>query len=114
MVRAGTSLLTRLAYSRVEYVTWVMRDLADQANWSVDAYRGMTSDAHPNLLRCVEQSSHIEMLLWAAVVGIATSSVEAVRTQYASRVLTLARSLDVVDLRNSWKRYNMVRSLCHH
>ena len=90
----------------LQYTTWVMRDLATKASSSVDAYRNVTSHAHPNLLRCVRKSSQAhEMLLWAAVVGIATSSDEAVRIQYASRVLNLARSLEVVDLRNSWKKY---------
>ena len=89
-----------------QYMTWVMRDLATRASSSVDAYRNITSHAHPNLLRCVEQSSQAhEMLLWAVAVGIATSSDEPARIQYASRGLNLARTLDVVDLRNSWKRY---------
>ena len=90
----------------LQYTTWVMRDLATKASSSVDAYRNVTSHAHPNLLRCVEQSSQAhEMLLWAAVVGIATSSDEAARIQYASRALNLARSLDIVDLRCSWRSH---------
>ncbi|ETN44816.1 uncharacterized protein HMPREF1541_09691 [Cyphellophora europaea CBS 101466] len=90
----------------LQYTTWVMRDLATKASSSVDAYRNVTSHAHANLLRCVEQSSQAhEMLLWAAVMGITTSADEVARVLYASRGLSLARSLDVVDLRDSWKRY---------
>ena len=90
----------------LQYTTWVMRDLATRASSSVGAYLNVASHAQPNLLRCVEQSSQArEMLLWAAVVGITTSADETTRTQYASRVLTLARSLDVVDLRSSWKNF---------
>lgn len=90
----------------LQYTTWVMRDLATKASSSVEAYRNITSHAHRNLLRGVEESSQAhEMLLWAAAVGIATSSDEATRIQYASCGLTLARNLDVVDIRNSLKRY---------
>lgn len=90
----------------LQYTTWVMRDLATKAISSVDAYRKITSHAHPNLLRCLERSSQAhEMLWWAAVVGIATSSDEAARIRYASFGLNLVTSLGVVDLRYSWKRY---------
>ena len=90
----------------LQYMTWAMRDLATKVISTVNAYREVTSHAHPNLLRCVEQSSRApEMLLWAAAVGIATSSDAAARTQYAHRALVLAESLDIADLRNSWKGY---------
>ncbi len=90
----------------LQYTTWVMRDLATKASSSVDAYRHITSHAQPNLLQSVEQSSQAhEMLLWATMVGIATSSDEAVRIQYASHGLSLATSLDAADLRTSWRKY---------
>ncbi|KAJ9617176.1 hypothetical protein H2200_000897 [Cladophialophora chaetospira] len=90
----------------LQYMTWVMRDLATKASSSVDSYRNVARQAQPNLLRCVEQSSQAhEMLLWAAVVGIVTSRDEATRIRYATRGLNLARNVDVVDLRDSWRRY---------
>ena len=90
----------------LQYTTWVMRDLATKASSSPAAYRNITSHAHPNLLGCIDQSSQAhEMLLWATLVGVATSSDEAVRTEYASRALNLARDLDVIDLRISLERY---------
>jgi hypothetical protein len=90
----------------LQYTTWVMRDLATKASASVNAYRKITSHAHPNLLRCIGQSSQAqEMLLWAAAVGTATSSDESVRMQYGRFVLTLARALNIVDLQESWKKF---------
>jgi hypothetical protein len=90
----------------LQYMTWVMRDLATKAGASVGAYRNITSHAQPNLMRCVEQSTQAhEMLLWAAAVGIATSSDKAARIHYASRGLNLATSLNIIDLKNSWTKY---------
>lgn len=90
----------------LQYTTWIMRDLATKATSSVNAYRKITNHAHPTLLRCIERSSKAqEMLLWAAAVGIATSSDEAVRIQYASHALKLVTSFDVVNLKSSWRNY---------
>ncbi|KAK5050395.1 hypothetical protein LTR84_003676 [Exophiala bonariae] len=90
----------------LQYTTWVMRDLATKATSSVNAYRKITNHAHPTLLRCIGQGTQAqEMLLWAAAVGIATSSDEAVRIQYASHALRLAANLDLVELMSSWRSY---------
>jgi hypothetical protein len=90
----------------LQYMTWVMRDLATQASSSVDAYRNITRHAHANLLRSVQQSSQApELVLWAAMVGIATSPDEAVRVQYATCVIHVAGELQATDLRSILKKY---------
>lgn len=90
----------------LQYMTWVMRDLATKAGSAAGSYRNVARQAQPNMLRCVEMSSQAhEMLLWAAVVGITTSLDEASRGRYATRGLNVAESLGVVDLRNCWKKY---------
>lgn len=90
----------------LQYTTWVMRDLATKATSSVNAYRKITNHAHPTLLRCIAQGTQAqEMLLWAAAVGIATSSDESVRIQYASHALQLAATLDILDFMSSWRQY---------
>jgi hypothetical protein len=90
----------------LQYMTWVMRDLATQASSSVDAYRNITRHAHSNLLTSVQRSSHApELVLWAAMFGIATSPDEAVRVQYATRVIHVAGELQTTDLRTILKKY---------
>ena len=90
----------------LQYTTWVMRDLATKASSRVDAYRNITTHAHPVLLKCLQQSTQApEMLLWAAAVGVATAADKASRVKYANLARGFARALDVVDLRKSWKRY---------
>jgi hypothetical protein len=90
----------------LQYMTWAMRDLLTKASSAVAAYRNITSHAHPNLLRCVEQSSQCyELLLWAAMVGITTASDTNDRARYARRALILASIADVFDLKACLEKF---------
>jgi hypothetical protein len=96
----------------LQYTTWVMRDIATQAPRSassVQAYRKVTSHAHPNLLAAIRDDATgkeaRELRLWAAAVGLITCAETSVRREYAKLVLSLARKEAVPDLRGCWVRF---------